>query len=62
MSLLMTGWVSWLNLGMRPDFVQLWARAFVAAWPAAFTIVVLFGPVVQRFSQRLIARRQPLPA
>ncbi|AXK38820.1 DUF2798 domain-containing protein [Crenobacter cavernae] len=49
MSLLMTGWVTWLNLG----FAGFWGRAFVAAWPAAFAIVVVFGPQVQRLSQRL---------
>ena len=55
MSVLMTGWVSWLNLGLGPDFAWQWARAFVAAWPAAFAIVLAMGPAVQRASQRLVA-------
>ena len=25
----------WLNLGWRPDFLRLWIRAFVIAWPVA---------------------------
>lgn len=57
MSMLMTGWVSWLNLGMGPHFAGHWARAFVAAWPAAFAIVLALGPAVQRASQRLVAVR-----
>lgn len=54
MSFLMTGWVTWLNLGFGPDYTARWMRAFVAAWPAAFTIVMLCGPAVQRFSQRMV--------
>jgi hypothetical protein len=59
MSVLMTGWVSWLNLGFGPDFLARWSHAFVAAWPAAFAIVLLLAPSVQRVSQRLIARHLP---
>ncbi|WP_229509259.1 DUF2798 domain-containing protein [Massilia sp. CCM 8734] len=54
MSFLMTGWVTWLNLGFGPDYPARWMRAFLAAWPAAFTIVMLCGPTVQRFCQRFI--------
>lgn len=54
MAFLMTAWVTWINLGFTPDFVSKWLHAFLAAWPAAFSIVVLFGPKVQRLSQRLL--------
>ena len=53
MSLLMTGWITWLNAGLGADFLLRWKHAFVAAWPAAFTIVVLCGPTVQGLGQRL---------
>ena len=55
MSALMTGWVTWINLGMSPDFAANWGRAFLMAWPAAFLIAFAFGPVVQRMTQRLLA-------
>ena len=58
MSMLMTGWVSWMNLGLGPHFAAQWARAFFAAWPAAFMIVLATGPAVQRVSQRLVAPRR----
>lgn len=58
MSFLMTGWVTWLNLGFGPDYAARWMRAFVAAWPAAFSIVMLCGPAVQRFSARIVAPAQ----
>ncbi|MCG8275471.1 DUF2798 domain-containing protein [Stenotrophomonas sp. NLF4-10] len=53
MSLLMTAFVVWLNLGFDAAYLRHWRHAFLAAWPAAFTIVLLFGPTVQRLSQRL---------
>ena len=56
MSFLMTAWVTWLNIGIRPDFLARWAHAFLAAWPAAFVIVVLCAPAVQGFSLRLVQR------
>lgn len=59
MSALMTGWVTWLNLGLQPSFFARWRAAFVAAWPAAFLIVVSCGPAVQRASQALLARISP---
>ena len=53
MSLLMTAFVVWLNLGLDAAYLRHWGHAFAAAWPAAFTIVLLFGPSVQRLSQRV---------
>jgi thiosulfate reductase cytochrome b subunit len=54
MSFLMSAWVTWLNLGFGPAYLNRWLHAFIAAWPAAFLIVVLFGPAVQRFTQRVV--------
>ncbi len=62
MSLLMTGWVTWVNLGFGPQFLTRWLHAFVLAWPAACVIVLLTAPSVQRFSQRLLARLTPVMA
>lgn len=59
MSLLMTAFVVWLNLGFDGAYLLHWRHAFLAAWPAAFVIVLLFGPTVQRISQALAER---LPA
>lgn len=59
MSFLMTAWVSWLNLGLRPDFLARWLRAFVAAWPAAFCAVLLLAPAMQKLTLRLLDGRAP---
>lgn len=55
MSSLMSGWVTWLNLGLGPNFLPHWQTAFMAAWPAAFTIVMLCGPLVHRVAARMAA-------
>jgi hypothetical protein len=58
MSALMTGWVTWLNLGLVPDFLQRWCHSFGSAWPAAFVVVLVAAPAVQRASQSLLQRWQ----
>jgi len=55
MSLLMTGWIGWINAGIGSGFLAHWAHAFVLAWPAAFTIVLIAAPTVQRLTQHLVA-------
>lgn len=55
MSIIMSGWITWLNIGFHPQYGLRWAHAFVAAWPAAFVSVVLIAPVVQRLTQRVSA-------
>ncbi|TDR80210.1 DUF2798 domain-containing protein [Paludibacterium purpuratum] len=54
MSVLMCGWITWLNLGLRPDFLARWLHAFLRAWPAAFVAVVLLAPWVQQATQHLL--------
>lgn len=56
MSLLMTAFVVWLNLGFGNAYLLHWRHSFLAAWPAAFVIVLLFGPVVMRLSEALVTR------
>ncbi|MFC3530610.1 DUF2798 domain-containing protein [Vogesella facilis] len=56
MSLLMTAWVTWLNLGAGAGYLAHWGRAFLAAWPAAFSVVLLLAPTVQRLSLRLLGQ------
>ncbi|PWB16095.1 MULTISPECIES: DUF2798 domain-containing protein [unclassified Comamonas] len=51
---LMTAWVTWLNLGFVGDFLSRWLHAYLLSWPAAFTIVVLLAPAVQRLSWRMV--------
>lgn len=58
---LMTGWVSWLNLGAAFTLSR-WGGAFVTAWPAAFIIVLLAAPTVQRLAANVfeVVSKKPL--
>ncbi|OYO28859.1 DUF2798 domain-containing protein [Janthinobacterium sp. PC23-8] len=56
MTLLMSAWVTWLNIGLREDFLARWRHAFLAAWPVAFCAVMLFAPRVQGISRQLLLR------
>ena len=35
MAMIMTGFVTWMNLGFNDAFFVNWGRAFVFAWPVA---------------------------
>ena len=54
MTLLMSAWVTWLNIGPQADFLARWRHAFFAAWPVAFCAVMLFAPIVQGISRNLV--------
>lgn len=53
MSIIMSGWITWLNIGFRPDYAERWLHAFLSAWPAAFAAVMLIAPSVQRATARI---------
>lgn len=55
MSVIMSGWITWLNVGFQPNYANRWLHAFLAAWPAAFFSVMLIAPTVQRLTQRVSA-------
>ncbi|MPY26213.1 DUF2798 domain-containing protein [Shewanella sp. YLB-07] len=56
LSLLMTLWITWINLGLAPNFLWLWAKAFILAWPAAATISFLFAPKVHNLSEKIVRK------
>ena len=54
LSLLMSCWVTWINLGLGAHFPGQWIQAFLLAWPAAAVIAFIAGPPVQRLTARLL--------
>ena len=48
--------VTYLNLGLRPDFVLQWAKAYIVAWPVAACTAYLVMPLAQRVTE---AHRRP---
>ncbi|HRP98752.1 MAG TPA: DUF2798 domain-containing protein [Rhodocyclaceae bacterium] len=59
MAFLMTAVVTWINLGLRSDFLALWGRAFVIAWPLAAIAAFIAIPMAQRLTRRIVAGLAP---
>lgn len=54
MAFIMTGFVTWLNLGWTPDFFGNWARAFVFAWPIASMAAFLALPIAPKITMWIV--------
>jgi hypothetical protein len=50
-----SGVVTWTNIGFRADFVPRWLSAFIVGWPVAAVTAYVAIPVVRRATQRLAA-------
>jgi hypothetical protein len=54
LSLLMTCWITLINLGINEHFISHWNYAFWLAWPAAAAISFLFAPTVHKLTRKLM--------
>ncbi|MGL4727308.1 MAG: DUF2798 domain-containing protein [Bosea sp. (in: a-proteobacteria)] len=54
MALLMTALVTFLNLGLPSNFLSLWMRAFVIAWPCAAMAAFIAIPLARRATAAII--------
>jgi hypothetical protein len=48
MSLLVSGVATWRALGLGVDFVSIWLRTWLSAWPIAFLALLVVAPTVRR--------------
>ena len=55
LSLLMTLWVTYINLGTPAQFMEHWARAFLLAWPAAGFISFFAAPLAKRITSYFLS-------
>ena len=39
-----TGFITWLNVGLSDDFVTRWARGWLFGWPIAALAVITLAP------------------
>ena len=46
--------VTFLNLGLQPDFLAQWAKAYLVAWPIAALTGYLVLPIARRATQRIV--------
>ena len=58
LSIFMSLWVTWINLGWSDALFGQWMTAFRLAWPAAAVISFITGPTIQTLTPR-IARLLP---
>lgn len=54
MVLMVTLIVTYLNLGLRHDFLIQWAKAYIIAWPIAAVTGYLVMPMARRVTTRLV--------
>lgn len=54
MALLMTGVVTFINLGLPGDFVVHWMKAFAVAWPLASMVAFVAVPVARRITAAIV--------
>lgn len=53
MALFMSGLLSFLQLGFTSVWLHAWGHAFLIAWPAAFILIQLVGPVSFKIAARI---------
>ena len=49
-----SGVVTWTNIGFRADFVSRWMSAFIVGWPVASVTAFFVLPYVRRLTQWLV--------
>lgn len=54
MALIMTGFITWLNLGLVENFLWLWVRAYLIAWPLAVLSAFVAAPFAPRITQKIL--------
>ena len=55
MAFLMTGIITWLNLGFPSNYFALWAKNFIMVWPLAAGAAFIAIPIAQRLTVKIIA-------
>ncbi|NOU51257.1 DUF2798 domain-containing protein [Pseudoalteromonas sp. JBTF-M23] len=53
LSFMVSGWVTYINLGLVTDFASRWTQAFCNAWPASFTAAYLLSSPISVITLRI---------
>jgi hypothetical protein len=56
LTLFMSAWVTFINVGLIEHFVDYWLSAWLLAWPAAGAISFIAGPRVHQLAHQIAAR------
>ena len=55
MVLMVTLIATFINLGLRSDFLGQWAKAYAVGWPVAAATAYFIMPMARRFTTRVVA-------
>jgi hypothetical protein len=61
MVFMVTPLVTFLNLGLRADFLVQWVKAYFIAWPIAAGTAFVIMPAARRLTDRILARLDGKP-
>jgi len=56
MALLMSGIMSFFHLGFTVEWLQIWSSTFIVAWPVAFALSLVVGPVSFKMAGFILSR------
>jgi len=51
---LMTFVITWVNVGLGPDFVTRWMRAFAIAYVVGVPVIFFLAPVARKLTGRIL--------
>ena len=61
MVLMVTLVATFLNIGLRPDFVLQWMKAYLIGWPVAAVTGFFIMPTARRFTTLVVKRIDGTP-
>jgi Protein of unknown function (DUF2798) len=47
-ALIVSGIIIFLRIQPHTDFIQLWLKAFITAWPIVFVAILIIAPLVNK--------------
>lgn len=56
LTLVMSAWITYLNIGLDPEFLSFWMHAWVLAWPVAGVVAFIAGPFLHKLAQKMVDR------
>ncbi len=51
-----TGFITWLNVGLSDDFVMRWLRGWLFGWPIAASTVITLAPVGNTITNLIVRK------
>jgi hypothetical protein len=56
MAFIMSGALTFINLGFSSDSVQRWLLIFPKAWLVAFPVVLVLAPMVRKITEKIASK------